>query len=560
MASPSSAPRNLLFAFFAILFSSQSLYLIFTNSLTNDEPYEITSGYFYWTKGDVVAPRINPPVAAALQTLPLLSLPLQTRSTYANWDERAYDLFFNDNLRFLKQMTVLPRLVNLMAGLAMGFLLFLWTRKKSWAFQASVLALWALSPTLIAHTSLAKSDAMAAFFYLASVLAYLDSMERPDRKNFILAGLLTGAAVTSKVTALSLGLLYMLLELQKALAPGARKGGPFRDAGAVFKRWAWVGSGSVAWAALVYLPGTLLLREHRFPLTYYFDRISEGWRMPQKGWAYFTFLGRSSDEGSLFYLPLTFLLKTPAPLLVLLALGLLLWAFRKIKMEPVEWIAPLTVLVCVLPGSSIGVRLLLPAFPFLFLFSARAADWMWNGSERRFRGTARWIIQGLGLWLVLSLASQFPHYLSYANESLDPERKPYFFANGDLDWGQDHLRVCRTARERGWKEVKLALFAGADPHFYGLDWKPWTEKDLRGPQPGQVYLIDASFFQLAPVYQPRTGAIAQGWISERAPTGKVGDTWWYYEIPGVPQADDSPKLPSVPGARYYWNGPSRVPL
>src|SRR5260221_10219698 len=114
MALTSLARLNLLFAFAVFVFSTKCLYLVFNNSLTNDEPYEITSGYFYWKKGDVITPRINPPVAAALQALPLMFLPIQTPHGYANGDERAYDLFFADNLPLLRQMTVLPRLVNLL--------------------------------------------------------------------------------------------------------------------------------------------------------------------------------------------------------------------------------------------------------------------------------------------------------------------------------------------------------------------------------------------------------------------------------------------------------------
>lgn len=551
--------RIWLFILFAALFSAQSLYLVFNNSLTSDEPFETASGYFYWKKGDVITPRINPPVAAALQALPLFLLPVQTPHGYANGDERAYEFFFVDNLPFLGPMTVLPRLVNWLAGIALGWVLFSIARKESWIFLATVMGLWALNPTLIAHSSLAKSDLMVALFYLLSVLAYDRSLKNPGWKNAFIAGLLAGISVTTKVTALSLGGVFILLEIKWMITRKKGKGRPFRKMKEISERWAVTLLGLLGWIAFVYLPGTLLLRDHRFPLLYYFDRVLTGWHMPQKGWTYFIFMGQSSDQGNLLYLPLAFLLKTPVTLLALLAVGFILWAFKKIKLEPIEWITPLVVFLSVLPGSSIGVRLLLPAFPFFFLFAARAAEWVWNKSDRRFLQTGRWILTGLGLWLLMSLAFHFPNYLSYANESIDPDRKMYFFSNADLDWGQDHIRLCRLARERGWKGVKLAGFAGADPHFYGLDWEPWTQRDLQGPQPGRVYLISASFFQQAPVYKPEMKAIAQGWISEAKPTGKIGDCWWYYEIPGVTLEDDSPKVNSVPELRYYWKDSTKIP-
>jgi hypothetical protein len=205
-----------------------------------------------------------------------------------------------------------------------------------------------------------------------------------------------------------------------------------------------------------------------------------------------------------------------------------------------------------------GIRLMLPALPFLFLIAGRGAAWMWEGTGKAARKTYRWILTALALSLVLSLAFHFPNYLSYANEILPDENKSLFLADADLDWGQDHLRLCQLAKEKGWNHIKLALFAGVDPHFYGLDWSPWSEKDLREPQPGWVYLIDTSFFQLGPAFFPGTLPIARGWAWQKEPTGKLGDTWRYFEMPGDPPKDDSPPLHSAPAFRYYWSGNTRV--
>jgi len=89
------------------------------------------------------------------------------------------------------------------------------------------------------------------------------------------------------------------------------------------------------------------------------------------------------------------------------------------------------------------------------------------------------------------------------------------------------------------------------PQVYGLDWQPWMASDLEGPQPGTVYAINASFLQLAPMAYPSARPIATGWIAERAPTGKVGDSWYYFEIPGksLKKANDR-MLASVPFLQY----------
>jgi hypothetical protein len=102
--------------------------------------------------------------------------------------------------------------------------------------------------------------------------------------------------------------------------------------------------------------------------------------------------------------------------------------------------------------------------------------------------------------------------------------------------------LAETAQKRGWGTVKLAYLGGIDPKVYGLDWRPWDSEDLKGPQPGQVYVINVGFLQLGPVTYPSARPIAGSWILDREPTGKAGDCWYYFEIEGKPD----PKLKSAP--------------
>jgi hypothetical protein len=283
-----------------------------------------------------------------------------------------------------------------------------------------------------------------------------------------------------------------------------------------------------------------------------------GWRISQKGWTHYYYLGQSFDASHVLYLPMAFLFKSTLPFLILVAISFILLGLGKVKLQAYEWIAPLVFFLSVLPASNMGIRLMLPALPFLLLIAGRGAVWMWEGGGKADMKTNRRALAGLAVWLVLNLASHFPNYLSYANEILSDENKSHFLADADLDWGQDQLRLCQLAKEKGWTHIKLALFAGVDPHFYGLDWSPWTQKDLQGPQPGWVYLIDTSFIQLGPAFFPESSPIAQGWASRTEPMGKLGDTWRYFEVPGDPPKDESPLLHSAPAYRYYWNGNTRV--
>jgi len=142
----------------------------------------------------------------------------------------------------------------------------------------------------------------------------------------------------------------------------------------------------------------------------------------------------------------------------------------------------------------------------------------------------------------------FPGHISYFNEFISPVRKMGLLADSNLDWGQDHRRVAREARSRGWGIVKMAYLGGVDPSVYGTLWEPWRQSDLKGPKPGTTYLVNLSFFQLAPIFYPETMPIASGWLVETPPTGKIADSWVYFEVPGKapPVEPSDPILASVP--------------
>jgi hypothetical protein len=135
--------------------------------------------------------------------------------------------------------------------------------------------------------------------------------------------------------------------------------------------------------------------------------------------------------------------------------------------------------------------------------------------------------------------------LSYFNDFVPPQKKIYLLADSNLDWGQDEKRLAQTAAQRGWTQIKTAQWGGADLSLYGLKAEPWTKRDLAQPQPGRVYVVNAGFLQLGPVFYPDLEPMAQSWMSTLPPSGQVGDSWFYWEIPGNLTPDPSGTLPSI---------------
>lgn len=524
---------------FSLLFTLQVVPQILRNSPIDDEPIELTNGYFYWA-GDVLTHNRHPPLSETFQALPLRFMGLNEKISPPQTDNqlRAYYFFFVSNKARFEAMLQGGRFMTLLLGFGIGLLLFFQVRAWHLPGCLTALALWAFHPTILAYSGLAMADIPITFFFLASVLAFQKHLETPGARWAALSGALAGAAACSKFSALALVPLFLLLETVPLLQKEKRR---VFDGASQGRDWLWGTAGFLSVIFLVYLPGTLFQPGHRLPWFYFLAGLRNlmaysGYHHPNY------FLGHATRENHWLYFPVVFLLKNTLPFLLFLLLAIL-EAFRKKGGYPLwMWLSPLFFFLCILPVQNLGVRYLLPVVPFVILMASRAVVSWWQDKNRLGKG----VIVGLLLWNTASVLASAPDMISYFNDLVPSERKIRYLADCDLDMGQDVKRLAQTAVLKGWKNVKLAQFGGAvDPSLYGLDWKPWTQKDLSGPQPGWVYAVNVGMFQTGPAFWPDLLPIAQGWAAGTTPTGRVGDTWIYFEIPGSPPPDPSPALSSV---------------
>jgi hypothetical protein len=533
------------FLFLALVFSAQIIPNIFNLAPTDDEPMEMTNGYYYWN-GDVLTHNRHPPLANTLQALPLRSMALNDSLDPGinNPQLRAHHFFFILNKAFFEEMTHRGRFVTLLFGMGIGFLLFLVTGKSHPAVWATTLVLWAFEPTILAYSGLAMADIPVAFFFLASILAFQKHLEKPGPAWSLAAGGLAALAACSKFSALILILVFGLLESCRVVQ-SKKITGAIRHGLTILMDWIW-GLGSFLFViCILYLPGTLSDPDHRSPFTFFLLGLNN-----MMNYSHFHhptyFLGEATRENHWLYFPVSFLLKSTIPYLVfvLMAAGFL---FRKRPVfPPWNWLPPFIFFLAIIPVQNIGIRYLLPAYPFFILMASGAAGELWTWKASQGRNIGKLAVIGLLFWHVTSVLASAPNMISYFNDFISFDKKIYCLGDSNLDMGQDIKKLAHTARQRDWKNVKLAQFGGAlDPSYYGLHWTSWTARDLSGPQPGFVYAVNISLFQLGPEFSPSLVHIAKSWISTTTPTGRVGDTWFYYEIPGNPQPDLSPSLSSV---------------
>jgi hypothetical protein len=167
--------------------------------------------------------------------------------------------------------------------------------------------------------------------------------------------------------------------------------------------------------------------------------------------------GKMKDgRGWWYYFPVALFFKTPIPLLVLAAAGIaMLFARRKLD---VPLIALAILGVAMTSHINIGIRHLLPIYVPLSIAAAYAVVEL-----RRFQTASIALIA----WLIIGIGIAHPDYLPWFNAfaGSHPEN---ILNDSNLDWGQDVLRLARTARTLHIQNLTTSLATTADLDRIGL--------------------------------------------------------------------------------------------
>ena len=138
----------------------QSLWFIQTQSLTYDEPAHIIAGSEAWRMGKFERWNDHPPLGRLWLTLPIAATPLDIEVQFTDRDFLVTRL--NPGPEWLAWRT---RPMNTLLGIALGVALWFATRRIFSEGAANVaLALFAFTPSLIAHFSVATTDGIGALF------------------------------------------------------------------------------------------------------------------------------------------------------------------------------------------------------------------------------------------------------------------------------------------------------------------------------------------------------------------------------------------------------------
>ncbi|MBG0560069.1 phospholipid carrier-dependent glycosyltransferase [Actinoplanes aureus] len=385
------------------------------------------------------------------------------------------------------RLMLLARLPVILLTLLFGLVVLAFARDLAGPVGGLIaLALYAFSPDVIAHGSLATLDVPAAGMLLTAAWLTWRARNRPLRY-LPLAGAALGAALATRMSVLPAVPLLVLLAAFSAWH--AQRAAPERPPAALKRRLlltaaAGIGVGLIAVAVvwLTYLavdprlrwttpPGLpdpdglkgLAVDLMPFPQVYR-DGMLVQFRFEARQFNGFL-LGEAYRGSPWYYMPVAVLIKTPLGMLALWLAGTITMLVVPRLRAAALYLLPVSavLMAATMTGSrNFGTRYVI----FLPLFLAVAA-----GTVALIR--LRWSKTVTGLLLVSVAAGSlltFPYYLPYSNVAFGGTahtRENLHDAN--VDWGQDLARLGQHLRARYPGERVWLVYKGAGvPAYYGI--------------------------------------------------------------------------------------------
>jgi len=569
------------------------------DSLTMDELAHIPAGYSYLTQRDMRLNPEHPPLLKDWAAIPLVFMNLKFDTSFGAWKDdvngqwsMGWKFIFNSGNNPAK-IIFWSRIPMILILMLLGFYVFRWAKelfgKKIALFT---LFLFSFSPTFIAHGRYVTTDvgAATAFFittyYFVKWISAQGGQAKSDKKNLIIAGIIFGIAQLIKFS-LFLLIPYFGLLLLIWIYIKWREGNKFfktfiayclkfiviliigyivvypvyqyhvlnypperqvRDAEFITRSFMIRPIANL----IVWMSDKPILRaygQYLFGLSMVFQRATGGNTT--------FFLGEVSGAGWKNYFPVVYAIKEPLALHILTIIALLFWASRgnkefwkkvlaslsKVLKENFPEIAMLIFLAVywfftLQSNLNIGVRHILPTFPFVYLLiSGQVKRMSERAKTKKVLFIGFWsMIVFLMLWYALSSLSVFPYYLTHFNELVGGPKNGYLYVtDSNLDWGQDLKRLAKWVDEQGIKKIKVDYFGGSDTNYYlGDKFEPWHGDWKPEDAKGSWLAISATFLQQgravpAPGFENRTDVYL--WLDQYTPVTVIGNSIFVYYIP-----------------------------
>jgi hypothetical protein len=194
------------------------------------------------------------------------------------------------------------------------------------------------------------------------------------------------------------------------------------------------------------------------------------------GFSHTYLFGKVYPHGQWLYFPAAFLIKSTVTLIILLLLAPFAIVLRGAQHRRELWFLAIPpaiyFAVAISSGMNIGVRHILPIYPFLMVLAGWAAA-QFISHRRRWA----WMVAVVMAFGVVSSLRTFPTYIAYANELWGGPANTYkYLSDSNVDWGQQLKSIKTYLDQRHAKNCWFAYFGEVviDPHYYGIPCQPLT--------------------------------------------------------------------------------------
>jgi 4-amino-4-deoxy-L-arabinose transferase-like glycosyltransferase len=540
------------------------------DALSADEPIHILSGYFAVAKRTAIVNIEHPPLMKVLSGLALSTLPLAPppeKVPMGNLFVGYGPEFFYGNRVPPDRILAVARapFLGVLAGLLL--LVFFAGRERYGAVPALfATALVAFDPNVLAHAGVVHTDLGATFFFLATVLAWDAACRKPSPARVGLAAVCLGLAFTTKFSAVYLIPILLLQTLLSARSADAR-GRLLGNLGRLIA----VGVVSLFVVLAVYAPVTAkmdrndqktIIREKvgalgkapmladriasfadvSPPLAHFFGGLASVARQNAVGGGITYLDGRLSTDGFPEYFFVAFGVKSTLAFLGIVLAILAAAVLRRQGLSD-EWRLfgiPVLVLFLASIGTTynIGIRHLLPVYPFLALFGAALFARVWQRHSASPRSAvAAYACLILPVVSAVELARIHPYELSYFNALAGgPAGGAKILTDSNVDWGLDLRRLKAELARRGVRREDLTVsYFGGDNVSYRLGVPDFSAFPYVR---GRLVAISVFLLTAGPEFSAYHGdeAMAEaqrrllGEIARGRPVGRVGHSIYLFEL------------------------------
>lgn len=476
------------------IMSVQMFSVIWRKSITVDELVMIPSAYYHLVDGDFQLVNEHPPLSKILAAIPLLFIQpnelkvnatSQTSGAAAQLVDR--NAFWDNNVKNSASISFWTRASMIVLTVALGVLIFIFARSL-FGPRAAVLAvaLFTLEPTFLAHGRVVQTDVPAAFGYLLFFMAMYWYWSTPNWRRAAFVGAAAGIAILAKFSMLLVGLvlapafiiLWWISSRRRAVLMHAvvvilamliaiNAAYFFQHAPLNDVDHTWITSSFPArpdtMVQLAEWLSYVVPKEFVLGIFFQLAHNREGHSA--------SLLGMYSQTGWWYYFPVAFALKTALPflLLTLASTGWAIFSLIKNRDYRFGWLLIPTIIYSVFvlfSDINVGVRYLLPMFPFLIIMGAALVDHLFN-LRRTF---ARVLVVLMMTWITVEAVRAYPNHMSYMNQIASRAPHWWYLSDSNVEWGDDVRGLALYLQQRGETRVADATLGGFGIlRFYGIE-------------------------------------------------------------------------------------------